>query len=97
MARSISRASYKSDDVRKQSDARRVVRQRMVEALQKGEHCLGLRLDAGPHLQALVDDASADLLDAVFCAMLAAWAWQRRDANYGLPDFDLLEGWIVGA
>jgi hypothetical protein len=36
-------------------------------------------------------------LDAVLCAVLAAWGWQRRDANYGLPAHDALEGWIVGA
>ena len=97
VARSITRASYKNDERRKQTDARRAVRQEMLEALQNGDHRLGLRLDAGIHLPALIDDGSGDLLDAVFCAMLAAWAWQRRDANYGLPDFDTLEGWIVGA
>ena len=97
VARSISRASYKNDERRKQTEARRAVRQTMLAALQSGDHCLGVRLDAGMHLQALIDDGSGDLLDAVFCAMLAAWAWQRRDANYGLPDFDALEGWIVGA
>jgi len=28
--------------------------------------------------------------------LLAAWAWQRRDQRYGMPEFDALEGWIVG-
>jgi hypothetical protein len=28
---------------------------------------------------------------------LAAWGWQRRNANYGLPVHNALEGWIVGA
>ena len=97
VARSISRASYKNDERRKQTEARRTVRMSMLEALQNGDHCLDLRLDAGTHLQALIDDGSGDLLDAVFCAMLAAWAWQRRDACFGLPAFDALEGWIVGA
>lgn len=97
VARSISRASYKNDDRRKQTDARRAVRQVMLDALQSGDHRLGVRLNAGAHLQALLEDGSGDLLDAVFCAMQAAWAWQRRDINYGLPDFDALEGWIVGA
>ena len=97
VARSISRASYKHDERRKQTDARREVRQLMVEALQDGDHRLAVRLDAGSHRQALIDDGTGDLLDAVFCALLAAWAWQRRDAQYGLPAFDRLEGWIVGA
>jgi hypothetical protein len=56
-----------------------------------------LAFDAGNHADALIDDGSADLLDAVLCAILAAWAWQRRDAGFGLPAFDPLEGWIVGA
>ena len=97
VARSISRASYKNDERRKQTDARHAVRLTMLDALQTGDHLLGIRLDAGAHLQALADDGSGDLLDAVFCALLAAWAWQRRAANYGMPDFDALEGWIVGA
>lgn len=97
VARSISRASYKNDTVSKQSEARRAVRRQMVAALQAGAYPLGVQLDAGAHVAALVDDGSGDLLDAVFCAVLAAWAWQRRDARYGLPAFDPLEGWIVGA
>ena len=56
-----------------------------------------MKLDAGRFRDALIDDGSADLLDAVLCGILAAWAWQRRDARYGLPSFDALEGWIVGA
>ena len=97
LARSITTASYKNDDPHKQTAARREARIKIVEALQAGAYPLGMRLDAGVHGQALIDDASGDLLDAVLCALLAAWAWQRRDARYGLPAFDPLEGWIVGA
>jgi hypothetical protein len=50
---------------------------------------------------ALVQDASADSLDAVLCLMQAAWAALRRaqgDALCGLPaQLDPLEGWIVTA
>ena len=56
-----------------------------------------VKLDAGRFRDALIDDGSADLLDAVLCGILATWAWQRRDVRYGLPLFDALEGWIVGA
>ncbi len=97
VARSITRASYKNDEVRKQTVERRAARQTILAALQSGEHRFGIRLDAGVHLPALLDDGCADLLDAVLCGVLAAWAWQRRDARYGLPAFDPLEGWIVGA
>ena len=48
--------------------------------------------------QTLINDGSGDYLDAVLCAIMAAWAYQRRDQDYGLPpDTDPLEGWIVGA
>jgi hypothetical protein len=97
VARSIVKESYKSDDRRKQTDARRTARLTMLAALQSGDYPLGIRLDAGPHLDALADDGSGDLLDAVLCALLAAWAWQRRAERFGLPDFDPLEGWIVSA
>ena len=97
VARSITRASYKNDAVRKQTDERRAARAAILDALQTGEYRFGIRLDAGDHLPALLDDGSADLLDAVLCGVLAAWAWQRRDARFGLPAFDPLEGWIVGS
>lgn len=97
VARSISKASYKNDDPRKQTAARRDARIAMLSALQSGAYPFGIRLDAGTHLAALIEDGSGDLLDAVLCGVLAAWAWQRRDDGYGLPAFDPLEGWIVGA
>ena len=45
-----------------------------------------------------LSDASGDVLDAVLCLAQAAWAWQRREQNYGFPaSVDALEGWIVSA
>jgi hypothetical protein len=44
----------------------------------------------------VVDDGTADWLDAVLCAVAAAWAAQRP--NYGLPlNIDPVEGWTAGA
>lgn len=41
-------------------------------------------------------DSHADWLDAVLCAVAAAWAVQRP--CYGLPtEIDPVEGWIAGA
>jgi hypothetical protein len=97
VARSITRASYKSDERAKQTPQRRDARLCIIEALEQGAYPLGIKLAAGRHRAALIDDASGDLLDAALCGLLAAWAWQRRDVQYGLPEFDLLEGWIVGA
>jgi len=97
IARSITRASYKSDTKAKQTAARRTARRQIVEALELGHYRLGIALDTGSHRELLIEDASGDWLDATLCALTAAWAWQRREAAYGLPDFDPLEGWIAGA
>ncbi len=97
VARSITRASYKSDERARQTPARHATRAHIVDVLESGMYPLGMRLAAGEHRDALIDDASGDLLDAALCGLLAAWAWQRKHERYGLPDFDPLEGWIVGA
>lgn len=97
IARSISKASYKSDTVKKQTGERKAVRIQLVDALNTGNYLLGIKLKEGSFQSQLVDDGSGDLLDAVFCALSAAWAWDRRDRQFGLPSFDPLEGWIVGA
>lgn len=97
VARSITRDSYKNDDRAKQTPERLAARICIVAALERGAHPWGVRLVAGDMRAALIDDASGDLLDAVLCAVLATWAWQRRDAGFGLPAFDALEGWTVGA
>lgn len=97
LARAITRASYKSDERAKQTPERHRTREMILDHLERGEHRFGIRLDTGQHRAALVADASGDLLDAALCGVLAAWAWQRRDRHFGLPEFDPLEGWIVGA
>jgi hypothetical protein len=97
VARMVTRASYKSDDRSRQTLARHAARVAIVEALERGTTRLGIHLNAGIHRRALLDDASGDLLDAALCGVLATWGWQRRDTGFGLPEFDPLEGWIVGA
>lgn len=97
VARSITKDSYKSDDRAKQTLQRQMARETIVDHLEDGSYRFAVKLDAGEYRQELLDDASGDLLDAVLCGLLAAWAWQRRDARFGLPQFDPLEGWIVGA
>ncbi|MFZ6655423.1 DUF429 domain-containing protein [Undibacterium sp. TJN19] len=96
VARSITKASYKSDDKLKQTMDRRHAREQIIAALEAGNTPWKISLDAGKFRSDLLDDGSADLLDAVLCMVLAAWAWQRCEQNYGLPEFDALEGWIVG-
>jgi len=44
----------------------------------------------------MVQDPTGDQLDAVLCAIQAAWAYTQSDQNYGIPpDCDPVEGWIV--
>jgi hypothetical protein len=88
------RASYKSDSRREHTAERRAVRRRIVQALAAGKP-LGVRLELGRALgKALVEEGGGDLLDAVICAMQAAWAAQRP--GYGIPaSAPEGEGWIV--
>ncbi len=94
----IGRASYKSDDRAKQTPGRRTARARLVAALEGGECDRLPRLKMSARLRrACIDDASGDSVDAVLCALQAAWGQLRREHNFGLPpDTDPLEGWIVG-
>ena len=98
----LQRRSYKSDDRAKQTPERLIARKDLVNALEKGQTRLGLRLKLS-HAQrdALVQDASGDSLDATLCLLQAAWAQREHvqgDALYGLPPgLDALEGWIVTA
>ena len=106
LARSVlGQRSYKSDDKARQTPERLQAREDLLCALLAGEVALlreaGLRLQLAPGQQAeLVEDASGDRLDALLCLLQAAWALQRQlqgHGNWGLPDFDPLEGWIVSA
>lgn len=97
VARSITRASYKNDTPALQTPERRAARHTIIDAVERGDYPHRIRLDAGRLRGQLLDDGSGDLLDAALCALMAAWAWQRRDDGYGLPPHDGLEGWIAGA
>jgi len=97
----IGNQSYKSDDKAKQTPERLIARKQLLQALEVGQTCLGLRLKL-THAQhdSLVADASGDCLDAVLCMVQAAWAFAQHSVGhgcYGLPLFDSLEGWIVSA
>lgn len=98
-ARALTRASYKSDEKRKQTPARRAARRAMVARLEHDGGPFGFRLEGGrAPLSSLVDDPTGDRLDAALAAMQAAWCLRRRARNFGLPRaVDPLEGWIAMA
>lgn len=90
---------YKNDKPRSAS-GNLAARRRIIRALEDGPNGpvparLKLRRRS---LRRPLYDPSGDWLDAVLCAMLAAEAWNKRTANFGLPDdVDSVEGWIVSA
>lgn len=103
--RVLGSVSYKSDDRARQTPDRLIARKTLLNALETAgvSPCAGdtLRLKL-THAQrdALAQDASGDRLDAVLCLVQAAWALlEHRKGHpcFGLPEFDPLEGWIVGA
>ncbi|HEX4883482.1 MAG TPA: DUF429 domain-containing protein [Casimicrobiaceae bacterium] len=91
--------SYKSDAAARSTPERRQARRRIVEALERGAHDLGIAVALDPALRrAALADASGDTLDAIACAVQAAWGALRAGANYGLPARAAdAEGWIVTA
>ncbi|HUJ88529.1 MAG TPA: DUF429 domain-containing protein [Burkholderiales bacterium] len=98
LARTIVRASYKNDARALQTPARRAARRRILAALVRGDHPLRLKvsLKTDSMKQILLEDASGDSLDAVLCAVQAAWAAARP--GWGLPRrLPRGEGWIVSA
>ena len=89
-------ASYKSDG-RRPDEQRRHARVSIVEAFDDGRvHArYGVQVLVPEELKSrLVDDESGDQVDAVLCAIQAAWA--SRQPNYGIPlNCESQEGWIV--
>ena len=90
---------YKNDARSKQTPAQRDARVGLLWALVEGAHPFGVRADLPMALaEAAVDDATGDTLDAIACAVQAAWGAARAAENHGLPGaVDPVEGWIAGA
>ncbi|MGC1955566.1 MAG: DUF429 domain-containing protein [Gammaproteobacteria bacterium] len=95
----IGRRSYKSDTPSRQTQAREQARRDILNALMSarlaGIYGFQVAL-CGAMAQALVEDGAGDQLDALMCAVQAAWAYTQRGCGYGIPVWaDALEGWIV--
>jgi hypothetical protein len=94
--RLIGRRGYKHDARRRQTIEHKNARQELVGKLSGGSleetHSLAIEL---PSRDAFVDDPTGDNLDALLCAIQAAWGWLQRDQRYGAPaQVDSVEGWI---
>lgn len=98
LARRITTASYKSDERRKQTPERHAARAAIIDALAAGPTPHHLALAATPaQMQALLDDASGDLLDAALALLQAGAAARHGAPHFGLPpEMDPIEGWITG-
>ncbi|WPL13087.1 DUF429 domain-containing protein [Thiorhodovibrio litoralis] len=94
----IGRRPYKQDDPKKQSYAHKQARPALLTAVVDGavRPAYGLEVTAPV---SLADDPTGDTLDALLCAIQAAWAWTQREDGYGQPAaptvIDPLEGWIA--
>jgi hypothetical protein len=94
-ARHVTRLSYKSDTVAKQTVDRRARRREILRAIEQGSAGLAVvaEIPAGCRRR-IVADGSGDLLDAVICGLQAGHALSAP--RLGLPaDLDPLEGWIA--
>ena len=98
LARALSKASYKNDNRKKQTSGQREVRAKIVKALTSGalSGCYGLTVVTDEAEAELVDDPTGDRLDALLCAVQAAWAWHNRATLFeDASAVDPSEGWIA--
>jgi len=92
----IGKRGYKTDNPHNQTPEQAAARRDIVDGLRSAcRDPYGFALDlTGDQAAACLSDASGDTLDAVLCAVQAAWAFTQPE--YGVPpECDPLEGWIV--
>jgi hypothetical protein len=96
----IGNQGYKNDKKRKQTLAQEIARAEILRGMTYDlvrHYGFSLRL-SDVLAKEFIQDGTGDKLDAMLCAIQAAWAYTNRDKNYGIPvDADPLEGWIVDA
>ena len=95
----IGKIGYKNDTKSKQTEEQRKARISIIEGICSDSlaSTYGFHIQLGDcYREECIEDPGADLLDSILCAIQAAWAYENRDQNYGIPiDCDTLEGWIV--
>lgn len=96
--RFLGRTAYKRDAV-PDTPERRAARETLLAGLESMtlRQIYGFTVEMDdPWKEEFVVDPSADALDSLLCAVQAAWAYLRRDDDYGVPpECDTDEGWIV--
>lgn len=90
---------YKTDTAKQQTSERQSAREEIIRGLRSTNAKMHFGFEVhfrDEEANAFVQDGSGDQLDALLCAIQAAWAYTQRDRNFGIPrDCDPLEGWIV--
>jgi hypothetical protein len=90
---------YKSDTRAKQTEAQLRSREDIVSGLVSTgfQDIYGFEVEfSDQDRQRYIDDPKGDQLDALICAVQAAWSWSERKESFGVrKEADLLEGWIV--
>ena len=82
---------------RKQTRSQRAARAKILEAMTSGALATRYGMTVVTDDPELVDDPPGDSLDALPCAVQAAWAWRNRGQLFGGPHagIDPREGWIA--
>jgi Protein of unknown function (DUF429) len=95
----IGKRSYKSDEQSKQTADKLLTRQYLVCKLRSHELLdnYGITLELPVEMADIfIQDPTGDSLDALLCAIQAAWTYSQRDHNFGIPpDCNKNEGWIA--
>ncbi|MCY4358776.1 MAG: DUF429 domain-containing protein [Gammaproteobacteria bacterium] len=90
----IGRCSYKNDTKAKQTRQQYQARADLLKLIKDKEFkkTYGITVEAS---ETLIEDPGADTLDALICAIQAAWAYTQNGNNFGIPkSADPIEGWI---
>ena len=83
----VKRPSYKNDTKSKQTPELLLARRAIMEALlERGlAEPYGVEVQGTQDQEVLIEDATGDHLDALLCAVQAAWASRNGPPNFGLP------------
>lgn len=96
--RFIGNRSYKNDTKSKQTKELEASRIEIIKGIEADalQQEFGVKVVLNQYREQLINDATGDRLDAVLCAIQAAWGYLNRHNNFGMPEnIDLAEGWIV--